>query len=254
MCFYNSQSKRALALAKRYGKKTDIIEIWKEIIEEKKRKGELLDLTDGAYNIPAFASPYSAIVTDSDNLQPMRWGLISHKTDSWATVMEKDKKNWYKNARSEKVFDTWPYKLSIHSRRCIIPSTGFFEYHENPDKTKTPYHIYMPKEEIFSIAGLWDEWVNPANGEKILSYVMLTSEANELLREVHNSGANPFRMPLVLDSNDEATWLKSNLPSEDIKTLLARKIVSDDMAAYVVDKTFKDMRNMYNPEIIKRVS
>ncbi|MDL2322725.1 SOS response-associated peptidase [Bacteroidales bacterium OttesenSCG-928-A17] len=254
MCFYNSQSKRALALAKRYGKKTDIIEIWEDIIEEKKRNGEILDLTDGAYNIPAYASPFSAIVTDSENLQPMRWGLISYKTDSWATVLEKDKKNWYKNARSEKVFDTWPYKLSINSKRCLIPSTGFFEWHENPDKTKTPYHILLPNKEIFSIAGLWDEWVNPTNGEKILSYVMLTTDANDLLREVHNSGANPFRMPLIIEQKDEMIWLNENLSKKNLDSLLSYKISSDDMTAYAVDKSFRDTRNMYNPEIVRNVS
>ena len=38
MCFYNSMSKKAQQLAARYGRKSDIIEIAKEIIEEQYRQ------------------------------------------------------------------------------------------------------------------------------------------------------------------------------------------------------------------------
>ena len=53
--------------------KTDVIEAWKEIVEERRRnEKKIFDLTDGAYNIPAILSPYSAIVTADPELQPMR--------------------------------------------------------------------------------------------------------------------------------------------------------------------------------------
>ena len=37
MCFNNSQSKNAEQIAREYGRKTDIIEAWKEIVEERRR-------------------------------------------------------------------------------------------------------------------------------------------------------------------------------------------------------------------------
>ncbi len=59
MCFNNSQSKNAEQIAREYGRKTDIIEAWKEIVEERRRNGEkIFDLTDGAYNVPAILSPF----------------------------------------------------------------------------------------------------------------------------------------------------------------------------------------------------
>lgn len=252
MCFYNSQSKRALELAKRYGRKTDIIEIWQEIMEEKRHNGEVLDLIDGAYNIPAFKSPYSAIITDSDQLQPMRWGLISHQTKDWDTIMEKDKKNWYKNARAESIFDTWPYKLTVTSQRCIIPSTGFFEWHEKADGTKVPYYIHL-QEEVFSIGGLWDLWINPQTGDKILSYVMITTSANELMREIHNSGQHPFRMPLIVPDTHIEKWLDKRLDTSDLKNLMI-PYPFDFMEAYQIDKDFRKMENIFNPDIIKKVA
>ena len=37
MCFYNSQSKRAMELAKRYGRKSDILEMVQEILDEQNK-------------------------------------------------------------------------------------------------------------------------------------------------------------------------------------------------------------------------
>ena len=49
MCFNNSQSKKAEQIARKYGRKTDVIEAWREIVEERRRNGEkIYDLTDGA--------------------------------------------------------------------------------------------------------------------------------------------------------------------------------------------------------------
>lgn len=246
-------SKRALALANKYGKKTDIIEIWQDIMEEKRCNGEILDLTDGAFNIPAYKSPYMAIITESEMLQPMRWGLISHVTKDRETVIEKDKKNWYKNARSETVFTTWPYKLSIGSQRCIIPSSGFFEWHENPDGTKSPYFIHLPDTEVFSIGGIWDKWTDPNTGEDIQSFVMITTHANELLSEIHNSGQNPFRMPLIIPESNIEKWLNSDLPNERIIDLL-HPYTAKGMDAYEVDKNFKRLDQIFNPDIIKKIA
>ena len=38
MCFFNSQSKRALEIAKRYGRMTDAVEAARLIIEEQRRE------------------------------------------------------------------------------------------------------------------------------------------------------------------------------------------------------------------------
>ncbi|MGN0044681.1 hypothetical protein [Alistipes indistinctus] len=86
-----------------------MIEAWREIVEERRRNGEkIYDLTNGAYNIPAMLSPYSAIVTADPELQPMRWGLIPYGTKDWAAVEQKDKGGWFKNTQAEKIFHTWP--------------------------------------------------------------------------------------------------------------------------------------------------
>lgn len=252
MCFNNSQSKNAEQIARKYGRKIDIIEAWKEIVEERRRNGQkIFDLTDGAYNVPAILSPFSAIVTDEEQLKPMRWGLIPYNTKDWKTVQQKDKSGWYKNAKAEKVFDTWPYKLSIEHKRCIIPSTGYFEPHYNPDGTKAPYYAHLPETEIFSIGGLWSSWKDPDTGEDIESYTMITIGANELMSQVHNGGNSPFRMPLIIDWNSVDRWLDPDLPDQEIKTLF-RKFSSERMEAYEVSKAMWSPRNMMDRRIIEK--
>ena len=47
-------------------------------------------------------------------------------------------------------------------------------------------------------------WVNPANGEVLKSFTMVTTEANPLMKYVHN---NRERMPVMLKKDDERSWL-----------------------------------------------
>lgn len=253
MCFNNSQSKKAQEVARKYGRKTDVLEAWKEIVEERRRNGEkIYDLTDGAYNVPAMISPYSAIVTHDEQLHPMRWGLIPYNTKDWEAVRQKDKGGWFKNAQAEKVFNTWPYKLAIGHKRCIIPSTGYFEPHYNPDGSKVPYYARVPQEDVFSIGGLWSSWADPDTGESVESYTMITIGANELMSEVHNGGNNPFRMPLIIDEDAIGRWLDPELPAPEIETLF-RKFPAGRMEAYEVSKAMWSPRNMMDQRIIERV-
>lgn len=56
-------SKKAQQLAVRYGRKSDIIEIAKEILEDQYRQS-------------AFTNPDCAVVTTSESLEVRKWGLI----------------------------------------------------------------------------------------------------------------------------------------------------------------------------------
>ena len=124
MCFYNSMSEKAIRLAARYGRKSDIIEIWEEIQRE---RGQ----------ISAFINPQFPIITISPEIQLMNWGLIPHWVKSMTEANEIRKKTY--NARAETIFIKPSYRESIKKRRCLIPSTGYYEYHHNEDKTKNQY-------------------------------------------------------------------------------------------------------------------
>jgi len=241
MCFNNAMSAKAIKLAQRYGRNIDIIEAWEQIIEERKLTNpKVVNYTQEVYQIPAYYEPECSIITHDEQIQVMQWGLIPEHAKMEDRIKYK-KGNWFKNAQAEKTFDTWPYRMYIGRQRCIIPSTGYYEPHHNDDETVTYYRVLLKDEEIFSIAGLWDIWENPETKEQIKSFVMFTTEANELSRWVHNGGKHPFRMPLVLHRDDEEKWLDPELTDKQIESLL--KVYPDkNMEAYPVRSDFQKVK------------
>ena len=95
------------------------------------------------------------------------------------------------NARCETVLDKPTFAESARYRHCVIPSTGFYE----TDGDKRKFHFLLPGEQTLYMAGIFDV----RGGSPC--YCILTTEANESMREVHN------RMPLVLERSQIEPWL-----------------------------------------------
>jgi len=221
MCFFNAQNKRALAIANRYGKKSDIVEMAREIIEEQKLQ-------------KAFLHPDCIIVTNNEQLQTARWGLIPF----WVREIEKADiiRKMTANAKAETACRLPSFREAIKKQRCLIPSTGFFEYHHE-GKEAFPYQIFLRETEIFSIAGIFDEWRHPTTKELIRTFSVLTVPANELCGFIHNGGKNSGRMPAILPVEDEEKWISSDYNEEDIRTLL-KPYHSASMDARVLEKDY----------------
>jgi len=65
----------------------------------------------------------------------------------------------------------------------------------------------------FGIGGLWENWKEPTSGEWLRTFVVITTDANELVAQIHN------RMPLILHAKDYTRWL-SDEPDRVILELL----------------------------------
>src|SRR5271155_4309808 len=67
-------------------------------------------------------------------MEPMRWGLVP----SWA----KDASigNRMINARSETIDEKPSYKAAFKRRRCIIPASGFYEWHT---ESRQPHYFSL---------------------------------------------------------------------------------------------------------------
>ena len=87
------------------------------------------------------------------------------------------------NARIESIDTTASYR-NINSNRCLIIATGYYEWRwQDPKgKVKEKYTIFSQVNEIFCFAGLFDSWLNPANGEVYKTFTMVTTHANEVMR------------------------------------------------------------------------
>ena len=206
MCYSNSSTSKNIDLAKRYKKAIDSI-------PEKQP----------TYFASAFTFPFWRIITKEKDIQLMRWGLVP----AWFTGQnELEIAKTAFNARIETLSEKASFKLLVNSSRCIIPSTGFFEWkHEN--KQKTPHFIYPTNDSVFSMAGLYDSWMNPNSNEVLNSFTIITSEANDFMAEIHNSKK---RMPLILNAKDEENWLNGE---DEIKDFQLNS--NPDLDAFPVD-------------------
>lgn len=133
----------------------------------------------------------------------LKWGLIP----SWSTDGTP-----FINARAETLEDKPSFSESFRSRRCLIPADGFFEW-KRKGREKHPYYIHSTDEGPTMFAGIWDTWRN--RGEAITSCAIITTEANELVAELHN------RMPAILPAEFQQAWLNPKTHRIDLLKMLA---------------------------------
>ncbi|QJW90440.1 SOS response-associated peptidase [Spirosoma taeanense] len=190
------------------------------------------------YHANAYQFPAWPIVTRQEpgKLQLIQWGLIPR----WAKTADDaaDIRTKTINARAETIYDKPSYRTAAQKgQRCLIPVTGFYEWHTKGSK-KFPFYITAKDQKIMSIAGLWDEWPDPETGELVRTYTLLTTEANPLLAAIHNTKK---RMPCVLthlpDGADaEQAWLHDDLTEADALALLMQPYPAERMHSYSISK------------------
>jgi len=181
------------------------------------------------YNVaPTHIMP--VITNEAQNLfRAFRWGLIPF----WA----KDKKIGYRmiNARIETLFEKSSFKQAVTKRRCLVPADGFYEW-KKTSEGKQPYRIQTTDQEIFSMAGIWERWKNPQDGQLIFSFSVITQGPNELMEDIHN------RMPAILRAEQETLWLADDLSPKDLVEMI-EPYPSEHMKAYPVSMRVGNVRN-----------
>jgi putative SOS response-associated peptidase YedK len=165
----------------------------------------------GRYNV-APSQQVPAVVTSKEGereLRLLKWGLIP----VWAD----DPKVGYRmiNARADKVADSRAYGPLIKKpeHRALLVADGYIEWTkpEKKDAPKQPFIHRVDDGALFAFPALWtrskieDEW--------IASVTLITTDANEVARQVHT------RMPVILPGPDEEElWLRGEL--DDVVELL----------------------------------
>ena len=144
------------------------------------------------------------------------------------------------NARSERILDdTKSYWYKIRNRRCLVPVTGFYEHREvKGSAKKIPYYIQLKEQETFFLPGLYSvaELPDKKTGElqQRFTFTIITREANAVMKQIHNSGENKWRMPLLLPASLSADWLSADLSPEKYKEILQFEMPSDALKFHPV--------------------
>jgi putative SOS response-associated peptidase YedK len=134
----------------------------------------------------------------------MRWGFVPR----WAKAPDGPHPI---NAKAETLLERPMFREAFRMRRCLIPADGWYEWAKAGPK-KQPYHFRRRDRAPFALAGLWDRWDGP--GGPLLSCCVLTTEANELAKPVHD------RMPVLIDPGDFGRWLDPGSQPDTLRRLL----------------------------------
>ena len=111
-----------------------------------------------------------------------------------------DKKGVIINARAETVFEKKTFRDSVINRRCVIPSTGFYEW----DSARRKYLFRLEGTNTLYMAGIYSYYQDEPR------FVILTTQANDSMKDVHN------RMPLVIYKSEIETWIMDDKATGDI--------------------------------------
>ncbi|UCF30395.1 MAG: SOS response-associated peptidase [bacterium] len=145
------------------------------------------------YNIAPTQEVAAVINDDGNRLVMCRWGLVP----PWADDLSIGSRMI--NARAETLSEKRSFKEAFRKRRCLVIGTGFYEW-KKAGKRKVPVFIRVKDQNTFGFAGLYSDWRSP-EGVTIRTCTIITTEANDLLRPIHD------RMPVILYSRARDHWL-----------------------------------------------
>lgn len=173
-------------------------------------------------------------------LDLLRWGLVP----IWA----KDLATGYKaiNAKSETIASSGLFRDPFRSRRCLVPSDGFYEW-AKVGGGKQPYSFALRDGAPFAFAGLWDRWKDPASGEWVRSFSIVTGLPNPLVAPVHD------RMPVILQPESYPLWLGEADGSPELLQRLLGPCPAELMIKWPVGSAVGNVRNN-GPELAEPVA
>ncbi len=137
------------------------------------------------------------------------------------------------NARAETAMEKPMFRHPFASGRCVVPSTGFYEWKKEEEAPavqtsflepgssaripasrgrggkKDKYLLRMPDGPMLYMAGLYDDF-SGGSAVRAPGFVIVTTAANESVSPIHD------RMPLVLDEETAQMWLHDNEAAAEI--------------------------------------
>lgn len=218
-------------------------------IEDAKKK------TAPGYHAMGYDHPLLPIIKpkEPNKIQLMEWGLIPFfaKDTKNAVVLS----NKTLNARGESIFETASFKYSAPNKRCLIMVDGFFEHYHYGGKAY-PFFIKMKDNRPFFIGGLYSYWKNDKEGIGKYTVSLITTEANPLMKKIHNGGVNAGRMPFIVPDELADKWLTvdggDKAGKEEVLSMI-RPYDDVKMTAYTVGRLRGKQAVENTPEAIKEV-
>lgn len=155
-----------------------------------------------------------------------RWWL----TPSWAK--EVSQKYSMFNARSESLAKSPAFRGPFKTQRGLVPMSHFIEWRKE-GAVKQPWLIEAT-DGALAVAALWDVW--DKGDAPLLSCTLVTTAAAAPFEPWHS------RMPVVLDSHEQARWLDNTQPIAANDPIFSNRLKSPLQLA-PLDRAISNARN-----------
>lgn len=155
-------------------------------------------------------------------LHAARWGLVPR----WAKSPTEHSP--LINGRIESILEKPSFKDSVVRRRCVIPASGYYEWHVAADGSKQPFYINAGNDGMFALAGLYEWWADPTKAANdpsrwLLSATTLTKHTAPELAHIHD------RNPVLLSPSTFEAWIDPHIAGD--QELLAAVAAESDLVA-----------------------
>jgi putative SOS response-associated peptidase YedK len=168
---------------------------------------------------PTTAVPVLVTRNGAVEIEIMQWGLVP----SWSTDPRVGAKMI--NARAETLTEKVSFKNLVRSHRCIIPMSGFYEWHRESERPKVPFYVTRSDHKLLLAAGLWTTSAAVDNG---YTCAMVTRESGDDLAMIHHRSPAHFSAELMCE------WMNSEMDvgelcDESVQPRLSFHEVSTDV-------------------------
>lgn len=162
-------------------------------------------IVDRAFEKDEHGAPVGEL---SREIHSARWGLVprwsKNGPGSSAPLI---------NGRIESILEKPSFKDSVVRRRCVIPASGYYEWHVNADGSKQPFYINAGTDGMFALAGLYEWWLDPSKPANdpnrwLLSATTLTKDSAPELAHIHD------RNPVLLTPATFEAWIDPHIEGD----------------------------------------
>jgi putative SOS response-associated peptidase YedK len=160
----------------------------------------------------------------------LHWGLVP----KWAK--ERAIGNRMINARSETLAEKPSFRDAFRKRRCLVLADGWYEW-QVAAGGKQPWFIRRKDARPFAFAGLWERWQDPAAGTTLESCTIVTTDAAESIRKIHE------RMPVVLEETDWDRWTDTAFSDTGMLSELLKPFDPQALEAWPVSRAVNAPKN-----------
>jgi len=164
----------------------------------------------------------------------MRWGLRRRYRKPGSPTPH--------NARAETIDERPLFRDLIHSRRCLVPSSGYYEWVTKNGK-KVPYVIRPSDGPMFAFGAIYDAWIDN-HGYVQESFCVIKTTPAPSIAAIHP------RMPVIISEEDQKTWLDRGVTDFSKIWPLLQPFPDHRIRAYRVSDMVNDTRND-SPELLK---